>query len=96
MNKRDLNSFRVPFKKVNKISGQVILDELYRVKGGSVRSFRLGVWKEGKGFIGQWPPPFIWERRSNLSGVTLVDTTISYSWFANFLLDRLIVLVQYL
>ncbi len=60
------------------------MDEHYRVKGGRVRSVRLGsLTQDDKKPLSIWPLPYIWQRRANLTGVTLVDSTIPRHWQVN-------------
>ncbi len=61
--------------------GQIEIDEHYRIKRGPLRTVRLGTWAgDGRGFLQPWPPPYVWERRSNLTGVSLVETALPFSW----------------
>ena len=54
-----------------------VLREIYGIKGLTQRSNQVGEWSENEGLI--VPQPYIYERRKNLSGISLTNGINEYS-----------------
>ena len=61
---------------VDDMSANISISELYSIKSSTKRKTYFGYWNLQEGLV--VPEPVIWERRSDLSGVTLINTVLEW------------------